>query len=211
MMVPEEQAPGASRRRLVRVVTERGANCLASQQISVNVENYHSFESLYDELNPDVDRFELLYVRLKAFSSTPDQQETRLNEVQENVHRFLDRHMQFNEPDLQVFTFVVASSGLVAAGPSSAGTSRSQPRIALAALLANSSRVYQRTKCITQAEAAHFYTVAARKDMALALADFLEQQGCGFFASDSDFFREQVFKATFQVFYSVTPALKKSL
>jgi hypothetical protein len=121
---------------------------------------YPSFEYLYDELSLDADQLELLHVRLKAYWSTPEQQETRLNEVHENINRFLDRHMKFVEPDLKICTFVVASFGPSAAGNSSAGTSRSHPRNALAALLANSSSGYQRTKGITQAEAGKFYTVA---------------------------------------------------
>jgi hypothetical protein len=61
IMEPAKQDPGASRRLPVWVVTKRGANCLATQQITVNVstECYHSFKSIYDELNRDADRFEL--------------------------------------------------------------------------------------------------------------------------------------------------------
>lgn len=201
----ERPATTPSRRKLVRVVDGSGNSHLDPENILTEINGRHSFRSVFDELAQllQTRHYRILHVNLKTSADTPDQRSTRV-EIDGLILEIVDSIAATGLPEPAVITYVIAE---VQAARPIANTAA----VDAFTRLPQSAAACSLSPFISVDEAASFFTIPARQELAKGTATWLEQHGCSFHEKDKKTFRKKAFLKFAGVMYCVTPELQTGL
>ena len=189
----------SQRRYLVRVHDQQGKQIVNNKIVTIGADS--SYTDVFSRL--ELGAFKLLSASVLTYKNTPESDATDvedLNEAIEEIERTLDA---LHIPRPSCILFAVRAERAAPVG---------LPGNAFAVMMHSSSSAYERSCLITAEDVRGWISNStATGGLAQQTCSMLQRQGAGFFATDSNQMRKEVFLVLNNVFWAVTPRLKKSL